>query len=120
MLTEAQLTSIRETMAPSRTEEAYMKRAGYTADGKGGRIASDTTLGPYRVRVRTIAHLGEAEQLIAGRLTGETRYGVSFEALADVRRADRIVVSGLTLEVVNVLGPTTREATRRAQCIEVA
>ncbi|MDP9352941.1 MAG: hypothetical protein M3P51_15575 [Chloroflexota bacterium] len=120
MLSSSQLDSIRKTVETGLTDQAYIKRQVFVSDGKGGRTSTVTTYGPYAARLRTISHLVDTEQLNAGRLTGEARYSVSFEALTDVRKTDQITVSGITLEVVNVLGPTTREATRRAQCIEVS
>lgn len=115
MLTTAELTDMRATQALTLDQTATVTRRVYADDGAGGSTESTTTASlPCRVAPAS----GGQRQMLGGQFAELSVWRVTFAALADVRKNDKVDVLGKKLEVQLVMGPESRETARVTLCVE--
>lgn len=116
MLTAAELSSMRTLQALTFDQVAVVTRRAYTDDGAGGQTVTSTTTNlPCRVAPVNVA----TQAAMLGSQFAESQvWKVTFAALADVRKNDKIAVLSKSLEVQAVLGEESRETARVVLCVE--
>lgn len=110
MLTARELAEMRAVQAETLTDTATVTRRAYAADGLGGQTETTTaaTL-PCRVAPALFERDGA---MVGGQVREIAQWRITFAAGADVRKDDRVAVSGAVYEVLAVYGPETRETAR--------
>jgi hypothetical protein len=115
MLTATELTDMRTMQALTFDQVATVSRRAYSDDGAGGQTETVSLISlPCRVAPATAGQ----RQSLAGQYAELQVWRVTFAALADVRRNDKISVLGKSLEVLAVLGAESRETARVTLCTE--
>lgn len=115
MLSPTELAAMQAMQALALPDVATITRRTYADDGAGGSVESVTT----SVRVCRVAAASAGQvQMLGGRFAESQVWRVTFVALADVRKDDRVDVLGKSLEVAAVLGALSRETARVTLCTE--
>lgn len=120
MLTDAELCDMRTLQALTFDQVATVTRRVYADDGAGGQTETTTTSSlSCRVAPASAQQAaGVRSSYLGGQFAEIQIWKVTFAALADVRKNDRIVVAGKSLEVQGVLGAESRETARVTLCVE--
>lgn len=130
MISTGELAAVRADAAAFLPDVCTVERPGASvSDGAGGWSSPfDPVVGltavPCRLAPRSQDERRD-EEGAAGRITADGDWIVTFAGSADVRNADRVVVTvgaqaPRTFEVLGVDGPRSYEVVRRAACAEVA
>lgn len=115
MLSTAELDFMRAQQNLSLDKSATVTRRTYVDDGAGGSTESTSTSSlPCRVAPASAGQIA----MLGGRFAELQVWRVTFAALADVRKTDKIAVAGKDLEVQAVLGEESRETARVTLCVE--
>lgn len=114
MLSAEDFQAARDTQRLTMLDEATIQRPTEVSDGMGGIEHTWEAIGTVICRIAVNA--GRDAFVIAGQLRETAPWKVTFPALTDVRVTDRLIVKGMTLEVVGVAGPSTFETARIVIC----
>lgn len=119
VLTDSQVAAMRAVQGQTLDQSVTVtRRVAGAPDGAGG-IAETTSTSTLSCRIAPApANQVNQVQMLGGRVAELQVWRVTFAALADVRRNDRIVVAGKNLEVMAVLGEESRETARVCLAVE--
>lgn len=119
LLTAEDVACVREALAESLTDVCSISRPTDTADAFGGQARTWSTVAasvPCRIAPETRRPVEEGRE---GRFAVIGDYVVTLPAGQDVTERDRIVIGGVTYEVLGVRY-RTNELLRRVACVKVA
>lgn len=101
-------------------DTAAVWRLSASSDGRGGWVqAYALSASAVPCRLAATAGRNDAEQVIANRLGTNAPYVVTLAHDVDVRQTDRLVINGLTLEVVFVDDSRSDLVSVRVACEQV-
>lgn len=96
------------------TTTATVKRPGVrTSDGRGGWTQTYATAATETVHFEEVPNQTVIEGIIAEQLKGRQAFYCHFKASTDIRYEDRIVISGVEYEVMEIVAPLSLEVMRR-------
>lgn len=115
MLTATELCNMRTMQTLTFDQVGAVIRRVYADDGAGGQTTSETT---FSLPCRVAPASDSQKQMLGAQYAELQAWKVTFAALADVRKNDKIVVLGKNFEVQSVLGAESRETARICLCVE--
>ncbi|HPV11713.1 MAG TPA: head-tail adaptor protein [Verrucomicrobiota bacterium] len=101
LLPSDELAALRATQEAALPDTAAIRRITRTSDGAGGHTESEATVTTVACRMAQIGN--GSERLIAERLSLAESVVVTMPYGTDVRLTDRLLISGVTWEVVAIL-----------------
>jgi head-tail adaptor len=116
MLSTSDITNMRATLAQSLPGTAVIQAGTLTSDGGGGYSEAFSAAETVACRV---APLTGTEREVGGRVSSEAEYVITLPAETTVETDDRIVVGGITYNVVAVRDRSW-EISRRVEVRKVA
>ncbi len=119
MLTDAEITSMRASVAQALPDDVTIQAVTRTVDAAGGWSEVWSTSGSAKGRLASEARFSR-EGDVSARLSAISSFRVTLPALTAVTPANRLVVSGKTLEIVEVLDAGAWELATICHCAEVA
>jgi hypothetical protein len=119
MLTDGEITSMRETAETTFDSTAVIQAQGWVSDGGGGGTTTWTAAGTVPCHISPMPPLEVPEPEVGERITPNANWVVTLPAETEIDRESRIVVAGTTYEVAAIKAPRTWELTRRLEVTEV-
>lgn len=109
---------MRDTLDGSLPDTAQITRATSTSDGRGGRTQVWVTVATVACRVAPFLRPSQ-ELLNADRVSGVTRWWLTFPQGTDLTAADRVLVGARTFEVAEMLSARSFQVSSRVIGVEI-
>ena len=119
MLSASEIAAMREAQEAALPDTCTILRRTLTNDGQGGYVEtwSEVATG---VKCRLVhSNLAPRETVIAERAAGRTVWQLTVPYGTDISRTDRVVVNGVTYEILAVWSGGTWETARRVVLAKV-
>lgn len=115
MLTASELSQMRADALKALPDTATIKTPTETANGRGGLTASysGSTTAPSRLAFDTGGEPGATDQRIADGVNAPQLFIVTLPQDAPVTEKDRLVINGVTYEIVSATPARSYEVTKR-------
>lgn len=118
MLSASELAGMVTTATGAMPDTCTITRIKYTSDQQGGEQLDWPTVAtnvPCRLRPGG----GATEEIVAAGLASVSRWTLTVPALTDILPKDRVLLNGVTYEVVINWGPASWEIDRQCLLIEI-
>jgi hypothetical protein len=110
---------MRAVLNSSLPDTAVIQAGTVTDDIGGGGTLTWAAAGTVDCRVSPIRSVADTEDLLAGRITSDSNWVLTFAADANVDTENRVVTGGNTYEVNAVLAPRSWELSTRTIATKV-